>query len=50
MKNSIITLILDFNSGLGSEGIKNLCRGLRTNSTLERLSARHCGIDHGKRS
>mmetsp|Transcript_3578 Transcript_3578/g.3935 ORF Transcript_3578/g.3935 Transcript_3578/m.3935 type:complete len:366 (+) Transcript_3578:240-1337(+) len=44
VNKSLIVLMLDFNP-LGSEGIKNLCRGLRTNSTLKKLSTRHCDIE-----
>jgi Ran GTPase-activating protein (RanGAP) involved in mRNA processing and transport len=45
MNNTLVTLILDFNRSLGSEGIENLCRGLCTNSTLKKLSVKFCGID-----
>ena len=45
MNKSLVTLNLDFNSGIGSNGgIKALCIGLRTNSTLKKLSLRHCSI------
>ena len=39
------TLVLDFNRTLGSEGVIALCKGLRTNSTLKKLSLKHCNID-----
>lgn len=45
MNSSLVTLILDFNIKLGSDGIKNLSRGLCTNSTLKKLSVKYCGID-----
>ena len=45
MNKSLLTLCLDFNSKLGSNGVASLCRGLRTNSTLKKLSLKHCSID-----
>jgi Ran GTPase-activating protein (RanGAP) involved in mRNA processing and transport len=41
---SLLTLKLDFNTQLGNQGIANLCRGLRTNSTLYQLHVKFCGI------
>jgi hypothetical protein len=35
---SLLTLKLDYNTTLGDEGVANLCRGLRTNSTLKQVS------------
>jgi len=47
MNKTLAALVLDFNP-LGSNGMNALCKGLRTNSTLKRLSVRHCSIDeHG---
>lgn len=34
---SLLTLKLDYNSTLGTEGIIELCKGLRTNSTLKQV-------------
>jgi len=45
MNSTLVTLILDFNIKLGSDGMKNLSRGLCTNSTLKKLSVKYCGID-----
>lgn len=45
MNTTLTTLNLDYNANLKSEGISALCRGLRTNSTLQHLSAKYCGID-----
>ena len=45
MNKSLVTLNLDFNPEIGSKGgIAALCIGLRTNSTLKKLSLRHCSI------
>lgn len=44
---SLLTLRLDYNQGLGSEGVRALCRGLRTNSTLKQLHLPYCAIDEG---
>ena len=30
---------------IGSEGLKNLCEGLKTNSSVTKLSLKYCGID-----
>ncbi|GMI24158.1 hypothetical protein TeGR_g9572 [Tetraparma gracilis] len=38
MNRSLMTLVLDYNRELGSDGCAALCRGLRTNSTLKKLS------------
>ena len=47
MNKTLAALVLDFNP-LGSNGLNALCKGLRTNSTLKRLSVRHCSVDeHG---
>jgi len=45
MNKTLATLILDFNQTLGSDGLAALCKGLKTNSTLKRLSVRYCNID-----
>lgn len=45
MNKTLNTLVLDFNMTLQSDGVTALCRGLSTNSTLKKLSLRHCGID-----
>ncbi|CAM9362096.1 unnamed protein product [Chrysoparadoxa australica] len=42
---SLLTLKLDYNLQLGSEGMAALCRGLRTNSTLKQLHVPYCAID-----
>lgn len=44
MNKTLAALVLDFNP-LGSNGLNALCKGLRTNSSLKRLSVRHCSID-----
>ncbi|KAL9188584.1 hypothetical protein ACHAXT_006962 [Thalassiosira profunda] len=44
MNRTLVTLILDFNP-LGSNGVAALCKGLSTNSTLKKLSLKHCSID-----
>jgi hypothetical protein len=41
----LTTLLLDYNDTIASPGVKALCRGLRSNSTLKRLSLSHCAID-----
>lgn len=41
---SLLTLKLDYNSTLGTEGIVELCKGLRTNCTLKQLHISYCGI------
>lgn len=41
---SLLTLKLDYNPTLGDEGVINLCRGLRTNSTLKQLHLQFCNI------
>ena len=45
MNRSLITLSLDYNMTLKSEGVAALCQGLRTNSTLKKLSLRYCELD-----
>jgi len=42
---SLLTLVLDYNMLVGSLGCINLCKGLRTNKTLRKLSMQYCGID-----
>jgi len=42
---SLLTLKLDYNASLGSEGVFALCQGLRTNSTLKQLHLPYCNID-----
>jgi hypothetical protein len=34
---SLLTLKLDYNSTLGTEGVIELCKGLRTNATLKQV-------------
>lgn len=41
---SLLTLKLDYNTALGGLGVRALCRGLRTNSTLQQLHLSYCGI------
>ncbi|KAL7437548.1 hypothetical protein ACHAXH_003179 [Discostella pseudostelligera] len=45
MNRTLTTLVLDFNKTLGSDGVEALCKGLKTNSTLKKLSLRYCGMD-----
>lgn len=45
MNRSLLTLSLDYNMTLKSEGVAALCMGIRTNSTLKKLSLRYCDID-----
>ncbi len=45
MNRTLATLVLDFNNTLGSEGLEALCKGLKTNSTLKKLSVKYCSID-----
>ena len=42
---SLLNLVLDYNMSMGSAGCINLCKGLRTNKTLRKLSLQYCGID-----
>ena len=42
---SLLTLKLDYNSSLGSDGCRALCQGLRTNATLKQLHLCYCGLD-----
>lgn len=46
---SLLSLKLDYNPSLGSEGTAALCRGLRTNSSLKQLHLPYCdlGADAG---
>lgn len=46
---SLLSLKLDYNPSLGSEGAAALCRGLRTNATLKQLHLPYCdlGMDAG---
>lgn len=46
---SLLSLKLDYNPSLGSEGVAALCRGLRTNSSLKQLHLPYCdlGVDSG---
>jgi hypothetical protein len=41
---SLLTLKLDYNPTLGDEGVINLCKGLRTNSTLKQLHIQFCNV------
>ena len=43
---SLCTLKLDYNVGIGAEGVINLCRGLRTNISLMELHLSYCQITH----
>ena len=45
MNKSLITLNLDFNPNIGSDGIAGLCKGLSSNTTLKILSLKYCDID-----
>lgn len=42
---SLLSLKLDYNPSLRSEGVAALCRGLRTNSTLKQLHLPYCNLD-----
>lgn len=44
---SLLTLKLDYNPTLGTEGCIALCQGLRTNTSLKQLHLCYCGIDAG---
>jgi hypothetical protein len=44
---SLLTLKLDYNMSIGTHGCAELCRGLRTNSTLKQLHISFCGITEG---
>lgn len=44
MNKTLATLVLDFNP-VGSDGVAALCKGISTNSTLKKLSLKHCIID-----
>lgn len=41
---SLLTLKLDYNPTLGTEGVGTLCRGLRTNNALKQLHLQFCNI------
>lgn len=41
---SLVTLRLDLNAGVGDEGVRELCKGLRTNRTLQRLTLSYCNV------
>ncbi|CAN0444931.1 unnamed protein product, partial [Ectocarpus sp. 12 AP-2014] len=41
---SLLSLKLDYNPSLGSEGTAALCRGLRTNSSLKQLHLPYCDL------
>jgi Ran GTPase-activating protein (RanGAP) involved in mRNA processing and transport len=41
---SLLTLKLDYNATLSDEGVANLCKGLRTNSTLKQLHLQFCNL------
>lgn len=45
MNRTLVALVLDLNRTLGSDGVAVLCKGLSTNSTLKKLSVKHCNID-----
>lgn len=45
MNKTLTSLVLDFNRTLQSAGVELLCKGLATNSSLKKLSLKHCGID-----
>lgn len=42
---SLLTLNLDYNGLIGTLGVQNLCRGLRSNYSLRHLSMQYCKID-----
>ena len=42
---SLITLKLDYNGTIGSQGVIELCNGLRTNSSLKNIHLSYCNID-----
>lgn len=41
---SLLTLKLDYNTSIGTEGVANLCRGLRTNNALKQLHLQYCNL------
>lgn len=41
---SLLTLKLDYNPDIGTEGCANLCRGLRTNIALKQLHLQFCNL------
>lgn len=43
---SLLTLKLDYNTTLGTEGIVELCKGLRTNCTLKQVSRQEAAQRH----
>ena len=44
MNKSVLTLILDYNPNLACIGTVALCEGLKSNSSLKKLSLKRCGI------
>ena len=42
---SLLTLNLDYNGLIGTLGVQNLCRGLRSNVSLRNLSMQYCRIE-----
>jgi len=42
---SLLTLNLDYNGLIGTSGVQNLCRGLRSNIALRNLSMQYCRIE-----
>lgn len=45
MNKTLLSLNLDYNHKLGSNGANALSKGIALNSTLKTLSLRYCGID-----
>ena len=41
---SLLTLQLDHNDAIGSEGVRALCKGIAYNKTLRRLSLTYCNV------
>jgi len=41
---SLQVLRLDMNMGIGDDGVRELCKGLRTNRTLQKLTLSYCGV------
>ena len=42
---SLLTLNLDYNKDIGSFGLQQLARGLRTNISLRKISMQYCNIE-----
>lgn len=42
--STLMTLRLDLNRGIGDDGIGELCKGLRTNRVLSKLTLSYCGV------